>query len=200
MQELTLGEKIRLGVLNGRVMGLSLKDYNTIAVLSQLDPQCVAAASSLMTSFEEITGGLARYYPLSSETLKEAVEGVTSFNPQAIVLLVGGGEKLEECQRLLKTFLEALADKSFKADIVISLRGYLAGCSREIAKDVTILSYVELLRYLKQWGILTHEVDFERETMKFGRLSIEGEKVSFETIAEYPLTAEHSRLLRKLVS
>jgi hypothetical protein len=200
MGGLSVAERVQLGVLNGRLMGLSLRDYNKIAVVSQLGSQCVATAASLMASFMEETGGVARYFPLSLETLRETVDGVLGEEPQAVVVIVGGEDRLEECQKLLRKLLEVMAEKTFTADLVICLRGYLAGCIVDIARaDVSILSYIELTKYLRQWSILTHDVDLDKKVMRLGRLRLEGEKVVFDKIAEYPLTAEHLDLLRKLL-
>jgi len=200
LARLSVGERVRLGVFNGLLMGLSLRDYNKIAVLSQLGVQCMATASALMATFMRETGGVARYFPLSVENLKESVDGVLAEKPQAIVVIVGGEDRLEECQKLLRKLLEVMADKTVRADLVICLRGYLAGCLPDIARaDITILSYIELLKYLRQWSILTHDVDLERKVMMLGRLRVEGEKAVFEEIAEYPLTAEHLELLQKLM-
>ncbi len=200
MAQLTNGERIILGTYNGRAMGLSLKEYNKIVVLSQVGIQCVATASSLIATFLEKTEGVAKYYPLKPDTVDEVVEKVIAEEPQAVVIIVGGAERLEECRKLLRKVLEEFAKRTLKADIVLSIRGYLAGCIRDLVRaDVSIMSYMELLKYLRYWSILTHDVDFDRKSLVLGRLRIEKEEVIFEKVAEYPLLAEHLELLEKLI-
>ncbi|MCE4606311.1 MAG: hypothetical protein F7B59_03150 [Desulfurococcales archaeon] len=200
MTILTTEEKVRLGILNGEVMGKSLRDYNRIAVLSQMGDQCLATSSSLISTFESLAGGIARFFPLSHEELKKTVDGVLAFEPQATVVIVGGMERMEECEIFLKNVLEEFAKRTFKSDIVICLRGYLSGCLSDITKaDVSVLSYIELLKYLRLWSVMGYDANLGEMTFLFGRLSVSDGKVSIERVAEFPLTAEHFLLLRKLV-
>ena len=200
MATLTTEEKVRLGILNGEVMGKSLREYNRIAVLSQTGIQCLTTSASLISTFESLTGGIARFFPLSKEELKNTVDGVLSFEPQATVIIVGGAERTAECEKFLRIVLEEFAQKTFKSDIVICLRGYLSGCLSDIAMaNVSVFSYIELLKYLRLWSVMGYDVDLDSMTFLFGRLSVVDGNVSMERVAEFPLTAEHYQLLKKLV-
>ena len=201
MPRLSTPEMVRLGILNGKIMGQSLREYNKIAVLSQLGTQCLATSSSLISTFETITGGVAKFFPLSAEELKSTVQGVLDFQPQAMVIIVGGAERIEECEKFFRSVLEAFAEKTLKADIILCLRGYLSGCLADITRaNVSILSYIELLKYLRYWSMLGYDVDLDSMVLKLGRLTVSDGQVGFEEIAEYPLSAEHYMLLKRLVN
>ncbi len=200
MTRLLPEERVELGIYNGSLMGFSLKDYNKIAVVSQLGIQCIATASSLISVFLELTRGEAKYFPIVRERLKDLIVSLEAYNPQAVVIIVGGEERLEECQALLRKMLDELAERGFKSDLVVCLRGYLAGCIRDIATaNINILSYMELMKYLRGWSILTHDIDLERKRMVFGRITLIDSSVKFEEIASFPLSARHYDLLRKMV-
>jgi hypothetical protein len=197
---LDVRERVRLGVYNGMMMAYTLKDYNKIAIVSQIGPQCLSTSSSLIATFTEITRGIAEFFPLTKEGLMLTIENLIDFNPQATIVIVGGEERLEECQALLRKFLDALAEKAFKGDLVVCLRGYLAGCIRDLARaNIEILSYMELMKYLKGWSILTHDVDLGNKRFVLGRINVVDGNVVFEEIASYPMYADHLDLLRKIM-
>ncbi len=198
MVSMTDDEKVSLAFHTGRLMGLSLKDYNTIAIACQRNLLCTATASALAASFTNYTGGSARIIVLDSNLEKKILDSLEKQKPQALVILVGSESKPEECQKILKELLETLASKSVKIDIIISLKAYLTGCFSRSARETPILSYTEFLKYLRLWGLLTYTVDFRKGVFILGKIaSINEDTVEVEKLAEYPLLVEHFELLKK---
>jgi hypothetical protein len=193
MAKTTFSEEIYLRALTGKIVGSHvLSGYNKIAVVSVKNTICSALSAAAEAVYSAETGGKAAHFTVEKEKVKEAIENVSAFNPDAILLMFGGETPIEETKALFTETLQELAETNREFDIIVHVRIFAAGGLQEAIKSE------EILAYLQNNNVTVYTVDFEKGELLYNDIYLpDADTIKLEKIAEVPLTVEHADLLNR---
>ncbi len=193
MAKTTLGEEIYLRALTGKMVGEAiLSEYNKIAVISPKNIICAAISAAMEAAFVSSSGGRAGHFVVEKHNVKETVEKVKEFSPEAVVLMFGGETPIEQTKELFVSTLKEMAALELDTEIIFHVRIFAAGGVEDAVKDNAIKDY------LSGSVLFVYTVDLERGLLLYNALSVEEDSSLYiEKIEEYPVTAEHAELLNR---